>query len=323
MSFPDPTTPHSFMPQPFTCDAGGFWPPYFAENMQPDLASQFDCAPPFKRARNSENKQPVIQTNGTGSNGTSHIFYKTRVCAKFMDGMCRNGEHCTFAHGTEDLRVPPPNWQELIREKDRGAGSNWNDDQRMINRTKICKKYYNGGECPYGEKCIFLHERAPSNFSAEVPWQRESSAISIGTRRDAMWSSSDFNQPDLNKHITGGSDTYQVRMSFWKTKLCSKWEIGQCPYGERCYYAHGQSDLKVSGSRVETEQITNSDAIPAKSMATTGNQVVGSPLGEAGEDKLSKWKLSKKINRIYADWIDDLSPPHCSPNKKDDIGTLG
>ncbi|EPS73628.1 hypothetical protein M569_01134, partial [Genlisea aurea] len=92
--------------------------------------------------------------------GTSHIFYKTRLCVQFRDGNCRNGDLCTFAHGTHDLRHPPSNWQELIRDRGPGNG-NWGDDQTMIQRLKLCKKYFNGEECPYGEKCNFLHERPP------------------------------------------------------------------------------------------------------------------------------------------------------------------
>ncbi|KAJ0885942.1 putative transcription factor C3H family [Helianthus annuus] len=48
--------------------------------------------------------------------GTTHIFYKTRMCQKFLDGTCRNGNGCTFAHGPNDLCEPPPNWQELVKD---------------------------------------------------------------------------------------------------------------------------------------------------------------------------------------------------------------
>ncbi|KAK6127302.1 hypothetical protein DH2020_038965 [Rehmannia glutinosa] len=265
MSFPDPTPPHPFISSPFAGgDSGGFWPSFWMTNeqqqqQQPDLI--------------------INPPNNPGNKGTSHIFYKTRMCAKFIEGTCRNGEHCTFAHGAKDLREPPPNWQDLIREKDRGSGvsSNWGDDQRMIHRMKICKKYYNGEECPYGDKCNFLHER-PSppmkKFKVDVVEERESSAISIGVTGDARGSGSDFDQK-----------------VFWKTKLCSKWEMGHCPFGERCHYAHGQS-------------------APA-------NIAVVAPLNVDGENKkISKWKVTKKINRIYADWLDDMTPPYCSPNEE-------
>ncbi|KAL2228195.1 zinc finger CCCH domain-containing protein 39 isoform X1 [Sesamum indicum] len=324
MSYPDSTPPpQSFLSPPFAGgDGGGYWPPFLMGNdhqqqQQPDLISQFDRPPPFKRPRTNEKPQnfsPFPQMNPRinppnipGNKGTSHIFYKTRICAKFTEGTCRNGEHCTFAHGAEDLREPPPNWQELIREKERGAGSgSWGDDQRMIHRMKICKKYYNGEDCPYGDKCNFLHERGPpplKKFKVDMPGQRESSAISIGVTGDARGSSTDFDQT-----------------AYWKTKLCSKWEMGQCPFGERCHFAHGQSELKYSGTLDEAELVMNAVPVPRKAASVSAfstppaNPMVAPPLNVDGEQKkTSKWKLTKKINRIYADWLDDLTPPNCSP----------
>ncbi|MCI25727.1 zinc finger CCCH domain-containing protein 39-like, partial [Trifolium medium] len=57
---------------------------------------------------------------------------------------------------------------------------NWDDDQKIIHKMKLCKKFYNGEQCPYGEKCSFLHED-PAKFRADSWKSRECSAISIGT----------------------------------------------------------------------------------------------------------------------------------------------
>ncbi|KAL2480698.1 Zinc finger CCCH domain-containing protein 39 [Abeliophyllum distichum] len=314
MSFPNPAQQHPplppFLPPPFTGgDFDGFWPPP-PINIEHDVIFQFERPPPFMRPMNSDNIPPNSApfapmrsrdefTKSSGTKGTSHIFYKTRICAKFMEGTCRNGEHCTFAHGPKDLREPPPNWQELVREKERAVG-NLIDDQRVIHRMKICKKFYNGEECPYGEKCNFLHER-PMKIQTDISRQhRESVAITV---------------PILSKQ----------RLAFWKTKQCSKWEIGQCPFGERCHFAHGVSDLQAPGPRVETELVMNSGPqIPAQPLlvpvigSSPATAVIGAPANEDAESKkISKWKLNRQINRIYADWLDDLSPPHNSPSKEE------
>lgn len=42
--------------------------------------------------------------NAPVNNGANSIFFKTRLCAKFMVGKCKNGENCNFAHGIEDMR---------------------------------------------------------------------------------------------------------------------------------------------------------------------------------------------------------------------------
>ncbi|CAK9133988.1 unnamed protein product [Ilex paraguariensis] len=340
MSFSDhPTSPPSpFMSLPFVGDyVGGFWPQPLIDNEQPDTHSQFEHVPPFKRPRNFESNPPnstpfphmSLRMNPpvvAGCKGTSHIFFKTRMCAKFLEGNCRNGEHCTFAHGAEDLREPPPNWQELVRERDRVG--NWNDDQRIIHRMKICKKFYNGEECPYGEKCNFLHE-PPSKFKTDMVMPtlpRESSAISIGTMGPIMGHRDGSDQPEINKHVNGCSDALRVNMKpvFWKTRICSKWETsGQFPFGERCHFAHGQSELQVPSGLVEAEMMMNMGSIPAKPLAVPSNDaapantVTSASTKEEGVGKkgLSKWKLTKKMNRIYADWIDDLTPPHILPSE--------
>lgn len=238
MSFPDHT--QAFISPPYTGgDAGAYWPAFWVgSDQQPDLMSQFHQSKKPRTPENAPNFVPfqqmnprTNQTNAPPSNkGTSHIFYKTRICTKFTEGTCRNGDSCTFAHGTEDLREPPPNWQELIREKERGiGGGGWGDDPGMIHRMKICKKYYNGEECPYGDKCNFLHERSSppmKKLRIDMPGQRESSAISIGVTSNGRGNSGEFDS-----------------MAGWKMRICSRWEMGQCNYGERCHYAHGQSGI--------------------------------------------------------------------------------
>ncbi|KAL8036999.1 hypothetical protein ABFS82_11G012100 [Erythranthe guttata] len=354
MSYPDPTPPtYPFIPPPFAAGDGGapaagFWPGFWTGNndqqhqqqqqQQPDLMSQFD-RPPYKRPRIAEKPSnfppPVQQTNPRMNppnipvnKGTSHIFFKTRICSKFNEGKCENGDQCSFAHGPEDLRQPPPNWQELIREKDRASmnnassfGGNGGDDRRtMIHRMKICKKFYNGEECPYGDKCNFLHERPLSppvrKFRPDdMPEQRESSVINVGITWDAS-----------RGNVGADVDHNKV---FWKTRMCSKWEMGQCPFGDRCHYAHGQSELKshvsVSDS-VHFEPAKEAASIPRKPVpvstfiaAPANNLVAAIPSSNGDEEskKLSKWKLTKKINRIYADWLDDMTPPHNSPTQED------
>lgn len=251
MSFPDPTQPpNPFISPPYSGgDAAAYWPPFWVGSEQQQQQQHSDLMQHFhqsKKPRTSEKPpnfapfQPpmnprINQTNAPINKGTSHIFYKTRICAKFMEGTCRNGDQCTFAHGVEDLREPPPNWQELIREKERvNGGGGWGDDQRMIHRMKICKKYYSGEECPYGDKCNFLHER-PSppmkKLKVDMPGQRESSAISIGVTGEGRGNGGELDQA-----------------AGWKMRICSRWEIGQCTYGERCHFAHGNSGINIFGA---------------------------------------------------------------------------
>ncbi|KAE9462735.1 hypothetical protein C3L33_05353, partial [Rhododendron williamsianum] len=333
MSFSDPQPPPSFLPPPpFSGDGGCFWPQtHLSDDYQDSNPQQDFSLPPFKRPRNLEPNQPNnftpfqppmnnprVMSNPVpppSNKGTGHIFFKTRMCLKFLDGNCRNGESCTFAHGAEDLREPPPNWQEMVA-KDRGLG-NWNDDQRLIHRMKICKKFYNGEECPYGEKCNFLHIDSG-----------ESPVIRIGTVGSGVGNRSGSDQVEVSRNLNLGCDGLRsnsstMKPTCWKTKLCSKWEMtGHCPFGERCHFAHGFSELQVPGARIEAEAVS-AFTFPMKPLSVLGTDippikaVIAAPTMEDGEGKkcFSKWKGTKKINRIYADWIDDLTPPLSLPSQ--------
>ncbi|KVI11644.1 zinc finger CCCH domain-containing protein 39-like [Cynara cardunculus var. scolymus] len=267
--------------------------------------------------------------------GTTHIFYKTRMCQKFLEGNCRNGDSCTFAHGSNDLREPPPNWQELV--KDNRGGGNWNEDQKIIHRMRICRKFYNTGECPYGEKCNFLHE-SPSKFKAEAAVDmgrtRQSSVINIQTVVDHP-------QTEAVHLLHGNVDAVQVgtmnsdhpdalrpsmKATYWKTRICSKWEAtGQCVFGDKCHFAHGLAELNTPVGRVEGDgqPYAGFSVAPkpftgpiVEAVATNSATTVPVPQGEVRE--IAKWKLAhKKLNRIYADWIDDDEDEQVSSSKAD------
>ncbi|KAF8045846.1 hypothetical protein N665_4327s0001 [Sinapis alba] len=100
-----------------------------------------------------------------------------------------------------------------------------------------------------------------------------------------------------------------------------KFENGQCPFGDNCHFAHGQAELLHHSGRVDGEAVNRVGSL-SKQTVVPGNeafamkqnaaQVVttdsSSGLNDEGRRKkcLLKWSDSKKINRIYGDWIDDL-----------------
>ncbi|KAJ4842110.1 hypothetical protein Tsubulata_033931 [Turnera subulata] len=349
-------------------DAIGVWP-QFPGNSGGGGGDQFDQIqnphqPPYKRPRTSDESNPnyVNNNNLPVNKGITNIFFKTRMCAKFRTGNCRNGELCNFAHGIQDLRQPPPNWQELVgvgpggggggrseeerqdrqdKGESRAQGSgNWDEDQRIIHKMKLCKKFYNGEDCPYGDRCNFLHED-PARFRDDHAVRyRESSAISIGTTGQHHSTAGHgigggggvgFNVCEANRPVANNAGLDASRMQpkpvYWKTKLCTKWETtGQCPFGEKCHFAHGQADLQVPGGRSEGEPgivgsmltkpppLVSTNASPAMSVNVPS-------LIEEGQGKkcLLKWKGPKKINRIYGDWLDDLPLAHNLTNQVESL----
>ncbi|KAI3811156.1 hypothetical protein L1987_20873 [Smallanthus sonchifolius] len=242
------------------------------EQNQPN--SQFQTT--NKKSRNPEvNKNRQKSTSfgqrSTSSNllvnrGTTNIFYKTRLCQKFANGKCTNGDKCTFAQGPKDLREPPLNWQELVKDN---RGGSWNDDEKIIQRMRICRKFYNGEKCPYGEKCTFLHQ-SPDKFKV---------------------------QPVIDSGKTGESSVVKVATVVDQSQ-------SQTMAGQDSVKTGGLAELQTSAG---ANSSVAANAVPGP--ITTEPLASGSATAvPAAPPRIGRGFLklaNKKLVGIYADWISD------------------
>ncbi|XP_057970038.1 zinc finger CCCH domain-containing protein 56-like [Malania oleifera] len=293
--------------------------------------SRSGSEPPSKKSRNSQSGD----SQGSGSSRSKAIgkmFFKTKLCCKFRAGVCPYITNCNFAHGIEELRRPPPNWQEIVaaHEEERGgvvveppreehqiptfSSSDLRGESQRSYKGRHCKKFYTDEGCPYGDNCTFLHD--------EQSRARESVAISLS--------------PTVGGGYGNNGNGSSQKPSNWKTRICNKWETtGSCPFGSKCHFAHGLQELhKYGGGLVEVEGKESSSAAPepkqgGASLKTTETVVASTPtaphsdiyhmgLGlpsqrpsgvtqRMGQRPLQKWKGPDKISKIYGDWIDDIN----------------
>ena len=69
------------------------------------------------------------------------IKYKTELCKYYeIEGYCKYGDKCAYAHGKENLRSKVTNTTSY--------------------RTKKCVQFFDFGFCPYGNRCQFAHQLA-------------------------------------------------------------------------------------------------------------------------------------------------------------------
>ena len=67
------------------------------------------------------------------------IKYKTELCKFFeINGHCKYGDNCAYAHGIENLRSKVTN--------------------STAYRTRKCIQFFENGYCPYGSRCQFQHQ---------------------------------------------------------------------------------------------------------------------------------------------------------------------
>ncbi|VDP23608.1 unnamed protein product [Onchocerca flexuosa] len=66
--------------------------------------------------------------------------FKTSLCRSFRENnSCVYGEECVFAHGENELRLPPQAHPKY--------------------KTQLCNKFSVSNFCPYGARCQYIHQR--------------------------------------------------------------------------------------------------------------------------------------------------------------------
>ncbi|KAG0486354.1 hypothetical protein HPP92_008449 [Vanilla planifolia] len=209
---------------------------------------------------------------------TQTTYFKTSMCYRFTSGCCPKGVHCNFAHSMEELRRPFGNGDRrtclpvddcsgrIERTHERCGLS----EEQKMHKNKICRNFYNGEVCPYGDRCSFAH-------------------VKPGSLKD----SSASNQNSV----------------YWKTKLCHKWSnSGYCPHGDHCSYAHGEAELRMPRGDyvgVDGKGIASASSIDSPNRVddafTTKTKFSPAATFQA---KIRGLTLNKS-KRIYGDWIDD------------------
>ncbi|KAG0339840.1 nudix (nucleoside diphosphate linked moiety X)-type motif 2 [Podila humilis] len=110
------------------------------------------------------------RNNNNGGTGThSHADnpnYKTRLCERFeKEQFCPYYAKCTFAHGAADLRQRPQSADQQDKPISAVQASYQNRARREeateneFLKTRLCERFMNDGECPFGKKCTYAHGR--------------------------------------------------------------------------------------------------------------------------------------------------------------------
>lgn len=86
------------------------------------------------------------------------IKYKTELCKYYeINGTCKYGDKCAYAHGKENLRSKVTNSSAY--------------------RTRKCVQFFENGYCPYGSRCQFAHQLSTNIINN--PYNRKMSYKSI------------------------------------------------------------------------------------------------------------------------------------------------
>ena len=105
--------------------------------------SSEECTPTkktfFKANNINKNKESKNKIPFKGEAKDFKIKYKTELCKYYeINGYCKYGDKCAYAHGKENLRSKVTNTTAY--------------------RTKKCTQFFEQGYCPYGNRCQFAHQ---------------------------------------------------------------------------------------------------------------------------------------------------------------------
>ncbi|KAH9543594.1 hypothetical protein CY35_13G073700 [Sphagnum magellanicum] len=139
----------------------------------------------------------------------------------------------------------------------------------QINGDQECRRYNSPEGCPYGSSCRFKH--GPTGGIAALPGLMMPMTASAAGTGTCLYSATSGGGgggwgPGLNnlgtEISTGGgppgslyacstaaaaADPATTSVGSFKTRLCNRFSMPDgCRFGERCHFAHGESDLRPS-----------------------------------------------------------------------------
>ncbi|KFD72265.1 hypothetical protein M514_01320 [Trichuris suis] len=189
-------------------------------------------------------------------------YYKTTLCVHATDvaGHCmKNGLHCPFAHGPDDLREPvfelrdsestsaeDRNTVELLEHRDRLSyvveDPIWEDQEHVLAyyKTELCKKPPR--LCRQGYACPFYHNSKDRRRSPLEVKYRSTPCPSV--KHADEWSSPESCESGDMCSYCHTRTEQQFHPEIYKSSKCNDMlQHGYCPRSSFCAFAHTDGEL--------------------------------------------------------------------------------
>mmetsp|Transcript_131229 Transcript_131229/g.245568 ORF Transcript_131229/g.245568 Transcript_131229/m.245568 type:complete len:680 (+) Transcript_131229:156-2195(+) len=159
----------------------------------------------FQQMRNQPSNAPMKRRGGR----FTEDFQPFRLCKRFMNGDCWQGQACTYAHDFEELHPASPDLPQqeeactsaLAEQTPSKPEEDTTPDMRLRKKLDLCMKFKNNGSCERGKRCPYAHGEEELGTVAFVVCEKV------------------------------------------KLRICKHWSQGACMYGKTCIYAHGAEEI--------------------------------------------------------------------------------
>lgn len=162
---------------------------------------------------------------------------RTVVCRHWLRDLCMKGSACEFLHQYDLSKMP------LCRHGDRCKIKDC-PFRHISEANRLECVFFSQGFCIHGPFCRYKHVRrermdlpAVADFTLGLSQMQAAGKDGVTPRRPA---------PKPNE--------------FFKISLCKHFMQGECPFGEGCHFAHGESELRTFPRPGQNEDEDNGEA---------------------------------------------------------------
>ncbi|KAF6019129.1 UNK [Bugula neritina] len=261
----------------------------------------------------------LLHRNSGDTERRYHIrYYKTASCVHETDakGVCsKNGCHCAFAHGTQDLRNPTYDIREIqamergecvsennpsiemstSMEKERTLNDDpkWNDSQYVLDnyKTEPCKRPPR--LCRQGYACPQFHNSKDRRRNPKAYKYRSTPCPQV-KQHDEWGDPAACDNGDQCQYCHTRTEQQFYPEIYKSTKCKDMVQTGYCPRGPFCAFAHVDQEIAMNKeAQLESPRANNSlgsyiqDLSPGSSKETESNShtAAGSTSGGADSKK--------------------------------------
>ncbi|CAN7990719.1 unnamed protein product, partial [Ixodes hexagonus] len=186
-------------------------------------------------------------------------YYKTVLCVHEVgaQGHCsKNGPHCAFAHGLQDLRnpvygtvecrilrlglwLPPECWATFLHED-----PSWQDVGFVLAHYKVqpCLRPPHLGVCRMGLACPNFHDRRDRRRSPAC--NQYSSTPCPSVRQGTEWTAAGRCAEGDQCGFCHGRTEQKFHPEIYKSTMCNDLQrTNYCPRGPFCSFAHSENEM--------------------------------------------------------------------------------
>ncbi|XP_042242474.1 RING finger protein unkempt homolog isoform X2 [Homarus americanus] len=266
-------------------------------------------------------------------------YYKTGMCVHDTDtrGMCvKNGPHCAFAHGVEDVRPPVYDIRELqvleMMDHDgiNGSGPNNLDKERnMVNddpkwqdtsyvlanyKTEQCKRPPR--LCRQGYACPQYHNSRDRRRSPKKCKYRSTACPNV-KHGDEWGEPSNCDNGDSCQYCHTRTEQ-QFHPEIYKSTKCNDiQQNGYCPRGAFCAFAHQDQEMTQVRETAASENCTGTSladilqsALPSDNHIAPSCSSASAPHCSSSQSKTSSISsISNNIDSVFGNGMSHPPPP--------------